>query len=79
MKKVRIKRDLDGRLPAFAWPGGYPIFYLDKQENILCPECASREVEDVVDSDVNWEDDNLTCDDCGRPIDCAYPPDPEEI
>lgn len=73
------ERDSDGKLPAFAWPGGYPIFYLDKQGNVLCPGCASREIDqaqEVTDSDVNWEDADLECDYCGRGIECAYPPDP---
>lgn len=26
----------DGTLPAYAWPGGYPILYMAKDNGILC-------------------------------------------
>ncbi len=29
-------------LPAFAWPGGYPIVYLDGGNMPLCAACASE-------------------------------------
>lgn len=31
-----------GELPAFAWPGGYPIVYLTADGGDLCPDCANR-------------------------------------
>lgn len=34
------------RLPEFAWPGGYPIVYFDKQGNTICPECARKAEEE---------------------------------
>lgn len=64
-----------GELVSYVWPGGYPVFYLDKQGNVLCPECANRpvdQVQEVVAADVNWEDGALYCDDCGRRIESAY-------
>lgn len=30
------------RLQYFAWPGGYPIAYLDSDNCLLCPECATE-------------------------------------
>lgn len=69
------KRDENGQFPAYVWPGGYPLYYLDKQGNCLCPECASREVDqsqDVVACDVHWEGEPLTCDDCGKETVSAY-------
>ena len=30
-----------GQLPAHAWPGGYPLFYIVKDGGILCPDCAN--------------------------------------
>lgn len=65
----------DGRYPAYAWPGGYPIYYVDAGNNVLCPDCANREDEyadPVTDSDVNYEDEGLYCDDCGAKIESAY-------
>ena len=72
-----------GCLPAYAWPGGYPLFYLDGENSVLCPTCADQSRHDMVESfrpvavDVNWEDEDMHCDQCSRPIECAYPQEPE--
>lgn len=39
---LTIERNDDGRFPAYAWPGGYPIFYVTKDNGILCPTCVNR-------------------------------------
>ena len=67
---------------SYAWPGGYPLFYVAKDCGILCPDCANAELPRTIDpedyqfyiigADVNWEDDSLTCDHCNRRIDPAY-------
>lgn len=70
-----LPRDTDGKLSAYAWPGGYPIYYLDKGGNVLCVKCARREVDqsqDVVAAGINWEDPALHCDDCSERIESAY-------
>ena len=70
-----------GELPAYAWPGGYPMFYLDKGNNVLCPECANKNDEHnepLVEYDVNWEDENLSCDHCSKHIPSAYGDDTDE-
>lgn len=36
-------RDSDGKLPAYAWPGGYPVTYLTADGETLCPACANGE------------------------------------
>lgn len=49
----------DDGYPKYAWPGGYPIYYLDRESNVLCADCANREIDDaqgVVASDINYED-----------------------
>lgn len=69
------ERNTDGNLPAYAWPGGYPPFYLDREANVLCPKCANREIDasqTVTDCDVHWEGPALVCDDCGAEIESAY-------
>ena len=65
----------DGKLPAFAWPGGYPMFYLDGDNNVLCPDDANNNDEfnePLIDYDVNWEDPALFCDHCSQRIESAY-------
>jgi hypothetical protein len=78
-------RDKDGKLPTFAWPGGYPVFYLDSADQVLCADCANKHddpdgyPEDrPVATDVNWEDPNLYCDACSDRIESAYADDDEE-
>jgi hypothetical protein len=64
----------DGKYPAHAWPGGYPIFYFDNENNVLCPKCANKERMSTVvtASDINWENGSMFCDDCGENVECAY-------
>lgn len=84
MQKLEIKRDEHGHCEKYAWPGGYPIFYLCADGGILCPDCVDAErqlIEEaddydkqwlVVAADVNWEDESLTCDHCNKRIPSAY-------
>ena len=72
----------EGKLPAFAWPGGYPIFYVSDYGAVLCPACANEtafddDYETVIDYDANWEDPELFCD-CNKRIESAYGDDEEE-
>jgi hypothetical protein len=77
---MELPRDSDGRLSAWAWPGGYPFFYLDGDNSVLCVNCARRsdEAEDELEQfrpiayDVNYEDEDLYCDDCSERIESAY-------
>jgi hypothetical protein len=85
---MKPQRDENGTLPAYAWPGGYPLYYLCGDNGILCPECANKEsaVREgdehpdypdydqwrIVAADVNWEDSSLTCDNCSKGIESAY-------
>ena len=85
---VMLKRANKGKLPSFAWPGGYPLFYLCEDGGILCPDCANdsrvREEmrvnpKDFPDKswrisayDVNWEDGWMLCDNCNERIESAY-------
>ncbi len=74
-KDILAMRDDNGNLPAYAWPGGYPIFYLDSENNVLCPSCANQNDEytaPIVAHDCNWEDPDLYCDHCDNRIESAY-------
>lgn len=77
-QKMLDLRDKDGNLPAYAWPGGYPLFYLDAENNVLCPKCANKNDEytaQIVAQDCNWEDPSLYCDHCSERIESAYADD----
>ena len=70
----------------YAWPGGYPLFFITSDGAALSFEAVNQEIESVQDSietecndgwqvvavDVNWEDENLLCDHTGEKIQSAY-------
>ncbi len=71
----------NGQLPAYAFPGGYPLFYLDKENNVLCQRCANENDEfsaPLVAADINYEDAQLYCDQCSKRIESAYADDESE-
>ena len=70
-------RDSKGNLPAFAWPGGYPVVYIAKDNGILCPKCANdytpeREQLESVAYFVHYEGPTEQCEHCNALIDSAY-------
>lgn len=78
------KGENTGALMAYAWPGGYPIYYIVADCGVLCPKCANMaEAEGlannpddkqwhIVQADVNYEDNSLYCDHCSERIERAY-------
>ena len=56
---------------AYAFPGGYPVYYIAKGHEVLCAPCA-REEEGTLEARVNWEDDALCRDECSERIESAY-------
>lgn len=38
-----LPRNEDGSLQTYAWPGGYTIFYVTKDNSCLCPKCAAKQ------------------------------------
>jgi hypothetical protein len=72
---------------AFAWPGGYPLYFVTSDGAALSfssVRCSWRCVVDahlrrdkrcgwhIAGVDVNWEDGDLYCDQSGERIECAY-------
>lgn len=71
---------LVGELPAIAFPGAYPLYYITGSK-VLCSDCAVKQVEDVIAHEIHWEGAPLICDDCNVQIESAYgelPPEEEE-
>jgi hypothetical protein len=65
----------DGRLRSASFVGGYPIFYLDHVDQVLCPECAKEQLdggEVLRAAEVNWEDEELYCEGCNLWLEPAY-------
>ncbi len=79
-----LPKNDDGTYQAFAWPGGYPIYYLFADGEVCCPSCAngqngslaSETTDDkqwrLVAAGVNDEDDNMICSHCGGKIESSY-------
>jgi hypothetical protein len=69
-------RDENGALPAWAWPGGYPIVYVTKDGLVVCAKCAEPTdcSDPAIAYDVFYEGDPIACDDCGVTIESAYGP-----
>ena len=70
----------------YAWPGGYPIFYIvgekDKPHHgdiaEFCPSCVPANLggeDEVIAAEINYEDAELFCDGCGKRIESAYAED----
>lgn len=66
---------------AYAWPGGYPIYHITKDNGILCSKCANENLkltlgDDpqwlIIHSEINYEDTDLQCDNCYKQIESAY-------
>lgn len=67
----------NGRFDAFSTVGGYPIFYMTHNDEVLCPKCASKEEREkpgvVTLADINYES-TMYCDACSQQIESAYDP-----
>lgn len=46
MTLLQIKGYL--RNGAYAWPGGYPIYYVTRDGGVLCPDCVRKNWSQVV-------------------------------
>lgn len=74
----------DRREP-YAWPGGYPRFFLMEDGEPLCHKCGRDEWRAIIRNwktpgsgwnieacDINYEDTDLVCCNCNQPIESAY-------
>lgn len=65
-------RNSKGEYDKYAWPGGYPLYYLSgPDDEPLCAECASKD-NAVTCAQINWEDTELVCLNCYGKIEAAY-------
>lgn len=77
----------DVRNGPFAWPGGYPLYFLTSDGDVLCHDCAYKKRGSIIHAihggwgdgwrvvcmGVNYEDPECECDHCGERIEPAYP------
>lgn len=78
-----FRRDM--RQP-YAWPGGYPRYFITSDGAALSYAAAREERRNILESirdnsrdgwrivacEINWEDESLVCDHTGKPIESAY-------
>ncbi len=82
MKEYLKEMKEKGAYDYYAWPGGYPLFYITIDYGILCPKCCNENKDLLSDEydpqwyviayEVNWEDENMYCDHCNEKIESAY-------
>lgn len=80
IKHYLLGGDIQEDLPAYAWPGGYPFVYYDKDGEILCPKCANNadwNDAEIIGYDVYEEGPVIQCANCNDDIESAYG-DPEQ-
>lgn len=82
-------REFKDRLRAgpYAWPGGYPVYFVTSDGAALSFAAAKAEAKQIIwairngdtrggwhvaGADINWEDSDLTCDHTGARIESAY-------
>lgn len=58
MASLRGLKMENGQYQSYAWPGGYPLYYLDGCNNVLCPDCVNRQQKeyelDILADLCNW-------------------------
>lgn len=62
--RIEMKLELHEPFPAYAWPGGYPVFYAFADGGVCCPDCANGKndsdaaspeyVDSVDECDAQW-------------------------
>ena len=77
----RLREDNGGRLPLFAWPGGYDIIYWVEEDGWLFPLCGDCAEEQLAGNDgarlVDIEtgdhyEDDTPCEHCGKQLAFYY-------
>ena len=72
----------NGKLQSYAFPGGYPLYYVTDDGGVLCPDCANENIgltDDpndpqwfIIGATINYEDGCLFCNHCHKRIESAY-------
>jgi len=77
----------------YAWPGGYPCYFVTSDGAALSFKAARQERRNILEAianksndgwrvvgvDINWEDDSLYCDHTGEKIESAYGASEEDL
>ena len=86
MKTYTVENFIADLGEPYAWPGGYPRFFITNDGEALSFDAAKENQALIIDSiankhnddwqvigcDINWEDNSLYCADTGKRIKSAY-------
>ena len=77
-ENLNVLRNDDGSLPSYTPLGGYPLLYLDDEDETLCAKCATIDLERDTTDDlsyspmVHFEGSPVFCAECNEEIHSAY-------
>ena len=75
-----VRGALEEWFVSYAFPGGYPVLYLNDSGDTFCAECAAKvflsEGQDI-HAECYYEGPSIHCDKCNKEIESAYG-DPED-
>jgi len=87
MKNQILEKVKDAIRNPYAWPGGYPVYVVMADGELLCRDCARKNYKEIVrhvndnmntdweaaGAEILWEDfDNNNCCHCGIRLESAY-------
>jgi len=80
MRELQKTTGYLNELPAYAWPGGYPLVYTGGQNEFLCAACAQRALDNPDGWDewlpddyfIHYEGPPIFCSECNAEIESAY-------
>jgi hypothetical protein len=94
MKNAIIEQVKRAIREPYAWPGGYPVYTIMADGELLCPDCARHNFQQIVratndtcrdswqaaGAEVYWEGPDQECAQCGKALQSAYgDPDAENV
>ena len=87
----RLAHDIVGQVKRairepFAWPGGYPVYTVMADGELLCTDCAAHNFKQIVadtydrwggswsaaGAEVKWDGESEYCCNCGKELPSAY-------
>ena len=87
MKNAKLEQVKRAIREPYAWPGGYPVYTVMSDGELMCPQCACENFRQIVrdtkerdirsgwcaeGAEVYWEGADEDCAHCGKALPSAY-------